>query len=247
MVTKIKCAVVDDEPLARQVLLEYIKVVDYLDLVCEVDDALGLNKALDDISIDLIFLDIHMPHLSGLDFLKIHSNLPMIVITTAYPDYALEGFQFNVLDYVVKPITFNRFFKAANKAREQFVLKYPETGGADEKKEEPYFFVKCENKYEKILTNEVLFIQAFQNYVIIQTSEEKHLSLMPLKTIEDNLDAASFVRVHKSYLVAISHIKTLENHELILTNGLNIPISRNFRKTTLEKVLQGKVIKKNSK
>ncbi|WP_375587629.1 LytR/AlgR family response regulator transcription factor [Flagellimonas aurea] len=247
MVTKLKCAVVDDEPLAREVLLEYIKVIDYLELVCEAENALELSKSLDDQTIDLIFLDIQMPHITGLDFLKVRNNLPMVIITTAFPNYALEGFHFNVVDYLLKPITFNRFFKAVDKARLQHSLRLSANGVEGQTNEEPYFFVKCENKYEKIFTNKILFVQALQNYVVIQTEEGKHMSLMPLKTIEENLSPLRFVRVHKSYLVAISQIKTLENHELILTNSQNIPISRNFRKNVHEKVLQDKVINKESR
>ncbi|NJB70897.1 DNA-binding LytR/AlgR family response regulator [Saonia flava] len=247
MVTKLTCAVIDDEPLARQVLEEYIKVIDYLELLFVAENALELNQALDQEAIDLIFLDIEMPFMTGLDFLKIRTNLPMVIITTAYPDYALEGFQFNVLDYLLKPITFNRFFKAVSKANTQHTLRNGTLNSSENTvKEEAYFFVKCENRYEKIYIDKILYVQALQNYVLIHTEEEKYMSLMPLKTIEENLSPKTFIRVHKSYLVSISKIQTLENHELILTQGSHIPISRNFRKTVQSNVLKNKVLKKGA-
>lgn len=244
MVT-LKCLIIDDEPLAREVLQEYIEVIDYLELIGTAENALELDQLLGQQAIDLIFLDIQMPYMTGFDFLKIKKQLPMVIITTAYSDYALEGFQFNVMDYLVKPITFNRFFRAANKAYEYHQLK--QNGGhvkTFEAEDPSYFFVKCENKYHKIVSHTILFIQALQNYVLIQTEKEKHMTLMPLKTIEENLNPSAFIRVHKSYLVAISKIETLENHELIVTGSFQIPVSRNYRNAVAEKVLRNKVIGK---
>ena len=185
-----------------------------------------------------------MPHITGLDFLKIRPNLPLIIITTAYPDYALQGFQFDVIDYLVKPITFNRFFKAVSKAKTFSGMKNEPSANAKKEVEEAYFFVKCDGKYQKIFIHKILFVQALQNYVLIQTETEKYMSLMPLKTIEENFTSTAFLRVHKSYIVAISQIKTVENHELILNYDYRIPISRNFRKTVQEKILKNKVLKK---
>ncbi|MFD2099290.1 LytR/AlgR family response regulator transcription factor [Flagellimonas iocasae] len=244
MAEKLRCIIIDDEPLAREVLEEYIHVVDHLELVCTAENALELDQQLGQHSVDLIFLDIQMPYLTGLDFLKLRSELPTVIITTAYPNYALEGFNFDVMDYLLKPITFNRFFKAVSKATEYHKLKKGPVETAEQPKEEPYFFVKCDGKYQKIVTSDILFVKALENYVQIQTTTDKHLSLMPLKTIEENLDTAEFVRTHKSYIVPMSKIQTLENHELILEQGHTIPISRNYRKQLQERVLKDKVLKK---
>jgi DNA-binding LytR/AlgR family response regulator len=185
--------------------------------------------------------------MTGIDFLKVKKDLPMVIITTAFPNYALEGFQFDAVDYLLKPITFNHFFKAAGKAHAQYSIKHSTPSTLAIKTDEVYFFVKCENKYEKIFIDKILFVQALQNYIIIQTETEKYMSLMPLRTIEENLNPSAFMRVHKSYLIATSKIKTLENHELILTDGRHIPISRNFRKDVHQKVLMNKLIRKESR
>ncbi|MFC4218715.1 LytR/AlgR family response regulator transcription factor [Flagellimonas marina] len=245
MAEKLKCIIIDDEPLAREVLEEYIHVVDHLELVCTAENALELNQQLGQHSVDLIFLDIQMPYLTGLDFLKLRSDLPMVIITTAYPNYALEGFNFNVMDYLLKPIIFNRFFKAVSKATEYHRLKKGPSDAAEEQsREEPYFFIKCDGKYQKIVTSDILYVKALENYIQIQTLADKYMSLMPLKTIEENLDPMEFVRTHKSYIVPMSKIQSLENHELILEQGHTIPISRNYRKELQERVLKDKVLKK---
>ncbi|WP_127136286.1 LytR/AlgR family response regulator transcription factor [Flagellimonas oceanensis] len=246
MVEKIRCIIVDDEPLAREVLQEYVQVLDHLELLCTAESALELNQRLSEHSVDLIFLDIQMPFLTGLDFLKLRSDLPMVIITTAYPNYALEGFNFDVMDYLLKPITFNRFFKAISKATDYHKLKKGHVATSDHPKEEPYFFVKCEGRYQRIVTSDILFVKAMENYVQIKTPTHKHMSLMPLRAIEENLDPTEFMRTHKSYIVPLSKIQTLENHELILVNGEKIPISRNYRKLVHEMVLKDRVIKRGT-
>lgn len=240
----LKCVVVDDEPLARDGLLQYIEVLDFLQLQGICENALELNKFLETEPVDLIFLDIQMPFMSGLDFLKIRSDLPMVIITTAFPNYALEGFLFDVLDYLVKPITFNRFFKAVNKAKKQHSLQQakPESNSLPEESP-PYFFIRCENKYEKIYLHELLYVQAMQNYVSLFTEKGRYLTLMPLKTVEENLDAGQFIRVHKSYIVSSTKIDSIENHELFIA-GTSIPISRNLREEVLEKVVKARLLKK---
>ena len=241
----LKCVVVDDEPLARDGLLQYIEVLDFLQVQGICENPLELNKFLETEPVDLIFLDIQMPFMSGLDFLKIKSDLPMVIITTAFPNYALEGFLFDVVDYLVKPITFNRFFKAVNKAKKQYNLQQakPENTSIPEESP-PYFFIRCENKYEKIYLHELLYVQAMQNYVSIFTEKGRYLTLMPLKTVEENLDAGQFIRVHKSYIVSSSKIDSIENHELFIA-GTSIPISRNLREVVLEKVVKDRLLKKS--
>ena len=246
MVNKLKCVIVDDEPLAREIIEKYVAVIDYLELICVAENALELNQILESQKIDLIFLDVQMPFMTGLDFLKVKTNLPMVIITTAYPNYALEGFQFDVMDYLLKPITFNRFFKAVSKAFEYHNLKQKPSENDSKTDEDAYFFVKCEHKYHKIFTAEILYIESHQNYIVIHTETKKHMSLMPLKTIEENLNSKEFMRVHKSFLVSISKIQTLENHEIILLHDHKIPISRSFRKIVQEKVLKNKILRKNN-
>jgi DNA-binding LytR/AlgR family response regulator len=240
---KLNCVIVDDEPLASEGLVKYVEVVDYLALAATVQNPVELNKILENVPVELIFLDIQMPYMTGIDFLKVKTGLPMVILTTAYPNYAIEGFGLDVIDYLLKPITFNRFFKATNKAKEYYGLKNQPARRQNATTEPSYLFIKCENKYEKIWIEEILFVQALQNYVIIVTGKGKYMTLLPLKTVEEQLSSNLFVRVHKSYLVAISKIESIENSEIIIQN-YQIPLSRNFKDMVIERVVHAKLLRK---
>jgi DNA-binding LytR/AlgR family response regulator len=191
--------------------------------------------------VDLIFLDIQMPKMSGIDFLKVVQNPPMAIITTAYPSYALEGFQLNVMDYLLKPITFERFFKSAGKARDYHRLL---SKSATAKTEEDYFFIKCGSKYEKILFDDILYIEGLQNYVTIHTSKGKYITLLNLKHLEQNLDSRHFIRIHKSYIVSIGKIEGIDGNEIFIQPH-RIPISRNYRDQVIEQVVNRRLMDKN--
>lgn len=238
----IRSVIVDDEPLAREGLANYVREVDFLDLrgVCE--HPLELMELMDREPVDLIFLDIQMPKMSGIDFLKISSNPPMVILTTAYPSYALEGFRLNVLDYLLKPITFDRFLQAASKAKAQFKYLQQEQDPPAKTKDD-HFFVKCNQKYEKIFFEDILFIQGMQNYVSIHTLKGKYMTLLTLKDILQKLEGQAFMRVHKSYIIATSKIESVESHELII-NAIPIPLSRNYRDELLERVVEKKLWKR---
>ncbi len=240
---KLTCVIVDDEPLAREGLAKYVEAIDYLTLVGMAENPLELDKLLENENVDLIFLDIQMPFMSGLDFLKIKKDLPMVIITTAYQNYALEGFQFDVMDYLLKPITFNRFFKAVSKAREYQQYRNHKAGMTEEIERNDFFFIKCDNKFEKIFINEILFIQALENYVFIQTETNKYMTLISLKAVEEYLDNKHFIQVHKSYIIAVSKIKTIENNEIFI-QGFKIPLSRSFKEQVLDKVLKDNLLRK---
>ncbi len=233
----LKCVVIDDEPLARECIANYVREVDFLQLTGSGSNPIDLTRLLDEQDVDLIFLDIQTPVINGIEFLKMTQNLPMVIITTAYPSYALDGFQLDVLDYLVKPITFNRFFKAVNKAKDYNNLLVKSTTGTD------YFFIKCDYKYERIYFDEILYIEAMQNYVTIYTTSRKYITLLYLRNVEDNLDKQSFIRVHKSYLVSISKIEAIENNEIII-RSFRIPISRNYRDQVIDRVINNKLWKK---
>jgi len=239
---KINSVIIDDEPLAREGISNYVREVDFLHLVDTVENPVELMSILDKNSVDLLFLDIQMPKMNGIDFLKITQNPPMVIITTAYPSYALEGFRLNVLDYLLKPITFDRFLQAAHKAKEyKQLLAKPASATLD--KNDDYFFVKCDNKYEKIYFADILYIQGMQNYVAIYTLKGKYVTLLTLKNIEENLNPNLFIRVHKSYIIAISKIDSVESHEIKIQN-FNIPLSRNYREEVIRRVVDGKLWKK---
>lgn len=238
---KISCVIVDDEPLAREGLSNYVREVDFLKLTATCENPLQLLDLLDHCPVDLIFLDIQMPKMNGLDFLKIAQNTPMVIITTAFPSYALEGFQLDVLDYLLKPITFERFFKAARKAKDYHQL-LSRPGAADPAKteKEDYFFIKCGSKYEKIPLEDILYVEGMQNYVNIFTTKGKYLTILSLKSLEENLAEQSFIRVHKSFIVAISKIDCIEGNEICICNS-KIPISRNYREKVISQVITSRL------
>lgn len=239
---KMNCVIIDDEPLAREGLSNYVREVDFLHLVDTCTNPVELIKLLDQHPVDLIFLDIQMPKMNGLDFLKIVQKPPMVIITTAFPSYALEGFQLNVMDYLLKPITFDRFFKAANKAKEYYQLLHKTASSDTHKteKEEDYFFIKCGSKYEKIYFDDILYVQGMQNYVTIYTRKGKYMTLLYLKNLEENLDKKAFIRVHKSYIVSIDKIEGIEGNEIFIQSN-KIPISRNYHDIVIEQVVKNKL------
>jgi DNA-binding LytR/AlgR family response regulator len=230
--------IVDDEPLAREGMANYVKDVAFLQLVDTCVNPVELGKLLGEQKIDLIFLDIQMPKMNGIDFLRVVQKPPMVIITTAFPGYALEGFQLNVLDYLLKPITFDRFQKAAKKAHDYFELS-TRAAQADTNKgqeAEDYFFIKCGNKYEKIQFADVLYAQGLQNYVTIYTTKGKYLTLLHMKKLEENFDPQAFIRVHKSFIVSISKIESIDGNELVISSH-RIPISRNYRDQVIKQVV----------
>lgn len=231
------CIVIDDEPLARECITNYIDQIDYLKCVGTGVSALDIPHILSEQEVDILFLDVQMPLMNGLEYLKSNQNPPIAILTTAYPNYAIEGFDLNVLDYLLKPISFNRFFTAITKAKKQYdLLKQNGTlNGSTE--EEHCFFIKCDGKFEKIYYDEILFVKAMQNYVIIQTEKRKYITLLFLKNVEEKLDSELFIRVHKSYVVAINKIDGFAKHELQI-GPYKIPLSRNYRKDVVPKILK---------
>ncbi len=242
---RLKCVVIDDEPLARECVTGYVNQVDFLELAGEGSNPLDLDKIIGSQKIDLVFLDIQTPVINGIDFLRMAKNPPMIVITTAYPSYALEGYQLDVLDYLLKPITFSRFFKAAAKAKEYQTIKGTQSiaEAATASRQPDHFFIKCDSKFERIYFDDILYVQALQNYVTIFTTKGKFITLLYIKNVEENLDAKSFLRVHKSFIVAIPKIQSIEGNEIIIDN-FRIPISRNYREQVLERVVNDKLWRK---
>ncbi|MFY0686734.1 MAG: response regulator transcription factor [Cyclobacteriaceae bacterium] len=237
------CVVVDDEPLAREGLIGYINQISCLNLVGEGSNPVELNELLDSHSVDLIFLDIQMPVINGVDYLKMNKNLPIVIFTTAYPSYALEGYQLDVLDYLLKPITFDRFFQAVTKAREFFQLKNSNQDH-DTIRTEDHFFIKCDGRFEKIQYDDILFIQAQQNYVTIFTKgDQKFMTLLNLKSVSNNLNEERFIKVHKSFIVAKDKVEKVEHGEVII-GPYKVPISRSQRDEVMNQIIGKKLWKK---
>jgi len=242
----IECAVIDDEPLAREGIIDHIDKVDFLRLSGKGNSALDLSSLMEKKKIDLVFMDIQMPVINGVDYIKMTSKLPMVILTTAYPSYAMEGYELDVIDYLLKPITFNRFLKAVLKAREYHLLKTGTALAVDSKTspKKDHCFIKCDGKYEKIWFDDILYIKAIQNYVTIHTSSSSYTTLINLKSVAMQLDPAQFVKVHKSYMVSIVHISTFETHEIKIGEH-KIPIGRNYRKGLADKIIGNRLWKKS--
>jgi DNA-binding LytR/AlgR family response regulator len=226
----IRCIIVDDEPLALEGMELLVREAGFLDLRASCAGALEANQVLARETIDLIFLDIQMPRIRGIDFLRGLRNPPLVIITTAYPNFALEGFELNVLDYLVKPIGPERFLKSVNRAREVM------------ERVDDFFFIKCNNGYQKIFHESILFVEACQNYVCIHTAGEKYMTLTPMRSLEEQLPAGGFLRIHKSYIVAIGKIRSLNGNE-VTVGQTRIPVSKNH-KDELMKIIDGKLIRK---
>jgi DNA-binding LytR/AlgR family response regulator len=238
---KLKCIIIDDEPVARKILQEFIEEVDYLELTGQAASPLKATALLDSNTVDLIFLDINMPKINGIDFLKITTLKAQVIITTAYADYAVEAYGLDVLDYLVKPIAFNRFLKACNKAKEMMALK-------NATNEQPttisdHFFIKCDNQIEKIFYTELVYAEAMLNYVMLYTTSKKMMVYITIKSLEEQLPADSFIKVHKSFIVNLHKIKSIEGNTLDM--GIEkIAISQNLKEKVMGEIIKDKMIKR---
>ena len=236
MTPTIKCIITDDEPLARKGLQGYIDKIDFLELVGVCEDAIQLNSLLKQQQADLLFLDIEMPYVSGIDFLKNMTQPPKVIFTTAYEQYAIKGYELDVLDYLLKPISFERFLKAANKAYDYFV----DTSA----NQSNYLFIKTDNKLEKVNLNELLFVEAMENYVALYTPDKKLITHSTLKALQEKLPVNQFIQPHKSYLVNIQCIQSIEGNILHVGGKYQIPISKYQKEEVMEKIVNNKMLKK---
>jgi len=236
MQPKIKCVITDDEPYARKGLQGYIEQIDFLEMKGVCENALELNSLLKKEPADLLFLDIEMPYVTGIEFLKNIATPPRVIFTTAYEKYALQGFELEVLDYLLKPISFDRFLKAANKAFDYFRLQTPSAA-------QDYIFVKADSKLEKIHFADILFAEALENYVAIYTREKKVITHLTLKMLQEKLPAGSFIQPHKSYLAAIDKINSIEGNTLHILH-YQVPISKYQKEEVMEKIVNSKLLKR---
>lgn len=233
----INVIIVDDEPLAQDVLETYIGKIPELNLVRKCSNALEANEALKANDIDLMFLDIQMPQLTGTDFLKTLSDPPLVIFTTAYPNYAIEGFELNALDYLLKPISLERFMKAVNKAMDQIELQRREAGGSAPGAEDEYFFVKADKKLVKVNFKDIIYIEGLKDYVIIRMDTSRVITLQTMKSLEDKLPQNVFRRIHRSYIVNIDRINAIVGNmvEVMEKNqAKHLPIGKNYRDELLD-------------
>ena len=238
---KLNCLIIDDEPLARKGLEEHVQEIDFLHCVASCENALKAAPHLNEQKIDLIYLDIQMPKVSGIDFLKSLKNSPLTIITTAYSNYALEGYTLDVIDYLVKPITFQRFLKASQKALEFFQLK----SRAENSSAPPvdYFFVRCDHKFEKVFFRDVSYVEGMQNYAVIHVAGRKLITYITLTSLENQLPEDQFLKVHKSFLISVPHVKAIDGDEIILEHA-RIPISRTLREQVVQQIMGNSLFKR---
>lgn len=225
------CLIVEDEPLARNLLTEYVKKVPFLNLVKACSNPMEALEVLRSNTIDILFLDIQMPEITGITLLKILQKKPMVILTTAYSEYALESYELDVVDYLLKPITFDRFLKAVDKASQRI-----NSPGLHQNNEKPpgeasqdFVFVKDGTKLVKINLEDILYVEGLKDYVTIHTKTQKVVTLQRLKSLEMQLPADKFIRVHHSYIIALKAIDVVHKGEVQIGNAM-IPISDSYKK-----------------
>jgi len=222
----IRCLAIDDEPLALELLVDNISKVPFLQLIDSCDNVMDAMKVMQNQTIDLILLDIQMPGLTGLQFIESMTEKPMIILITAYKQYALEGYNLDVTDYLVKPVSLDRFIKACNKAKQLFELKStPKIAPKPE-----YIFVNADYSMVKITLNDIIYIEALKDYISFHLKSARHpvITRMPMKTIEEQLPATMFIRIHKSYIVSVSFITAIRKSSVFI-DLLELPLSDTYR------------------
>ena len=221
---KIRCQIVDDEPLAINVIKKFLEQFQYTEIVSTCENALEAFSYISEKQVDLLFLDINMPTINGLDFLKSLKEPPMVIITSAYRDYAVDGFELNVLDYLVKPISFQRFLKAMDKANIAMKLKHGSqidrsvNSGIESSKS--FIFLKVDKKMVKIYLDEILYIESLKDYVKIRTVYEDLITHQNLNGMSKILPSDSFIRIHKSYTISVDKVKSIEGNCVEIANKL---------------------------
>jgi len=228
---KTKCIIVDDEPLAIEVIESHLSHFENIEIVARCRHALEAFEVLKSDKVDIMFLDIQMPHIIGTDFLRSLTNPPKVIFTTAYRQYAIDGFDLDVLDYLLKPISFERFLQAMNKYFELATLasQSNKDNSSNHEEGENHIYVKADKKNHKILFKDILFIESLKDYIIIRTNEKKIVTKIPISRFEEMLPKNNFVRIHKSYIVSLDKIDSY-NSEIIEIAGKELPIGRTYKK-----------------
>ena len=222
-----RCIAIDDEKLVLDLLIDNIQKVPYLKLIRAFRSSIEASELLQSEKIDLIFLDVQMPTLSGLEFLKTLNNPPLVILVTAYQQYALDGYDLNIVDYLLKPVSFERFLKACNKAHELHILRQKEVA---DKKSVEYIFVHVEYAQVKIVVSEITFIEGLKDYVKIYTANTSRpiMTKMSMKALEEKLPINQFVRIHKSFIVAINKVTSVKR-ELVCIGDREIRVGDSFK------------------
>jgi two-component system, LytTR family, response regulator len=231
---KLKTLIIDDEPLAHEVILKYLEDVPFIEVIGQCYLATEALSYLNSHTVDLLFLDINMPKLKGIDFLKILSQKPQVIITSAYQEYALESFELDVCDYLLKPFRFDRFLKAANKAQENYKLIHHQseqaiTNNIEQHSHSTSIFIKVDRKLIQIELNDIAYFEAYGNYVKVWLGDKSYLTPRTLSSFEEQLSVNDFVRVHKSFIIQKAHIDFIEATSIYMNNGNTLPLGKSFK------------------
>ncbi|MDN5202389.1 LytTR family DNA-binding domain-containing protein [Fulvivirgaceae bacterium BMA10] len=234
---KMRCVIVDDEFPARELLSDFIHKVPQLELVGSCKNPVEAMEVLHQQQVDLMFLDIQMPELTGVEFLRSLNKKPMVIFTTAYPDYALEGYKLSVIDYLLKPFSFERFFEAVNKGLDLFLLKQNRSDTpVSQGSEKNYITIKADHKIHKVNFDDIFYIEGLREYVTFHTSTGKIITLESLKKLEETLPS-HFLRIHKSFIVNKNKVKALYGNQLEI-NGKYIPIGKSYKEQVIDKIFK---------
>ena len=223
----LRCIIVDDEPFAVELIESYVSKIPFLNLLSTFNDAINASEFIHKTPVDLVFLDIQMPHINGIQLLKSLENPPWIIFITAFDKYAVQGFELNVVDYLLKPISFERFQKAVNKAQQLYKLKFPD------KDDEQYIFIKSDYQMIEVNVGSIQFIEGWDDYIKIYVGEKPIMTLMSLKSILELLPAQDFMRVHRSYIVPVKRIESIRNKTIRIA-GKEIPVGTTYLSTINE-------------
>lgn len=233
---KYKCIIVDDEPPATRILKNYVEKVSFLEETGIFNDSLKALEFLNSNKVDVIFLDIQMPQLTGLQLSKIISRDVKVIFTTAYPDFALEGFELNAVDYLLKPIAFERFYQAVSKLNSEVKTEVVTANPTE------FIFVKTDgkNKFQKVILNDILYVESLQNYVCVHTSKQQIITHSSLKNVIESLPEKEFIQIHKSHVVALKHIESTDNFSVFINNK-ELPIGATFKEAFFDKIEENKI------
>lgn len=237
----IRCLAVDDEAYASDIIATFINKTPFLELVGTTTNAFEALSMVQDGKIDLVFLDIQMPELTGIQFLKICGNKCKVILTTAYPEYALDGFELDVVDYLLKPISYERFYKAAEKAQQMISPAQYEIVTTPVPATNDFIFIKgdTKNKFIKVNYNEILYIEGLKNYVSVYTANQRIVTYQALRELESQLPHPPFYRVHKSYIVSLEKIKMIDGNTLFI-HDQSIPIGETYKEEFFKIVRENK-------
>jgi DNA-binding LytR/AlgR family response regulator len=235
-----KCVIIDDEPLAVELLEDFVRKVESLELVSTFNNAIDAVSFINQNNVDLIFLDIQMPHFSGIDFLNTIEKKPLVIFTTAYSDYAVEGFNLGAVDYLVKPIPFHRFLKSVVRAQQVLnpaaAIQAISDNTTVPEIEQDFMFVRAEYENVKMNFADILFIEGLKDYVKIYTTDNKFtLTLISLIKLENLLSSKGFSRIHRSYIINIKHVKSIQKNKVLISDK-RIPISESYKNAFFERI-----------